>query len=563
MPNKKITELTAASDPDGTELIEGVQGGDNVKFTSSQIIITREDDRAFSETLLFDKNEIFVSTHVMTDDIDFVISSSGNLTNKTSIMVMEIIVDGIHAINFISAVGATFSYIYPSGIVSGVILEAGTYEVYIYYHNGKARVSIPGVSQQTSSITQLLAPSNFAVVPTGETVLNLSWTDVSNESSYQIERSLTGTGGWTLFSNPAANATSDSETGLTSNTTIYYRIKAVGDGVNFADSPYTSASGTTENAGDVTAPTFTFNPANGNAVWPINPPFTITADEALRKDDGTELTNNTAGIVTLKQTNSGGSNIAFSWIVDATKTIITGTPTTHYGSNQLVYLAIDGVEDVNGNEVSVQSITFTTTQFTLFNGTSNRLNFGDILSNIFNAVDTNFWLEITVNNPSLTGGHRFCSKVRTTGSLPGGFTWYSVDSDIYFYFREAANIRVIKWAGALVTGESVLVLKYDGSIDTNDGLDRCILLVDGVTAGSKTLVGVTASLPTFIRAVTAPLSVGIDLDSSGVPVGTSWYSGEAKDFIVRSAAGATVQMNIPLLFPGTDTSGNGRNGTWT
>jgi hypothetical protein len=43
---------------------------------------------------------------------------------------------------------------------------------------------------------------------------------------------------------------------------------------------------------------------------------------------------------------------------------------------------------------------------------------------------------------------------------------------------------------------------------------------------------------------------------------SAWISGEAKDFIVRSTAGSTVEINVPNLKTGVDTSGNGRNGTW-
>jgi hypothetical protein len=92
---------------------------------------TRESHRAFAEELLFDKNEIYFDTHTMTADINFVIAATGNLVNQTSSMNFEIVADGTHAINFISFPGRNFAYIYPQGILSGVILPAGTFEIFI------------------------------------------------------------------------------------------------------------------------------------------------------------------------------------------------------------------------------------------------------------------------------------------------------------------------------------------------------------------------------------------------------------------------------------------------
>jgi len=571
MANQKISQLTQAV-PDGTEYTEVIISpftpGTNRRVLVQDIVnlasaITREIGRAFSETLLFDKNEIEVVQHTMTADLTFVISTIGNIVDESSSMLMEIVADGVHAINFTSSPGATFAYIYPSGIQSGVILDAGTYEVLVLYLNGRARVNIPGVSLETSGLTALSTPGSFTVVADGENALDMSWTDVANEVEYQIERSLTGTGGWTVYSNPVAGATSDTETGLTANTTIYYRIKAVGDGVSYADSPYATANGTTADSGDVTAPTFTFNPANGNAVWTVNRPLTITANEELRNASDGSLIDSAdlaATIITLKETNSGGTNIAFTATIDATKTIITITPTTMYGANQLVYLAINNVEDVSGNAISLQSITFTTTAFTYLNGTSNRLGFGDILDSIWAAADTNFGLGITLNNVLLSGARMIVTKLSSYGSQRT-WAWYYIDTDIYFSYWNGTNVRELKWTGAMTSGSHVWRIDYDGSIDTNNGLDRLVLLKDGVTVGSKTLnTASIAALWSALNNTSAHLAVGSQI--SNVGPAASFYTEEMKDFKVWSTAGSVVEINVPIIFNGLDTSGNARHGTW-
>ena len=526
--------------------------------------LTRKFNRTFSETLVFDKNEIFYSAHTATGNITFEIGS-GNLVDESSGVRMVITLDGTQSLNF----GSGFDYLY--GIANGEVKEAGTYEIYFLYTNGHATVNFPGVSAQSSGTTVLAVPDNFAATPNvsnPETELDLSWDDVSNESSYLIEFSLTGTGGWSTLSTPAADATTSTQTGLSAGNTRYYRIKAIGDGVSFLDSAFSTViSGQTESSGDVTAPTFTFFPANGNSEWTVNRPLTITANEPIRNADGSEITSaNVASRITLKETNSGGANISFTATIDGTKQIITITPATHYGENQLVYLAINNVEDVNGNEVTVAvSITFTTTEQTYFNGTTNRVQFGDILDSLFTPNNTNFWLELTVKNVNGSGIRPLVTKYDTAGNQRE-FQWYISGSDVYFGYVKQLNgvgSRVIKWTGA-ISGEHVLVLKYDGAIDTSDGLDRVTLLVDGVTAGSKTLFATDgeAIASIIITNGTAQLAVGSFINAAGNPVGSSFFADEAKDFIVRSASGSVVEINVHNLKLGTDSSGNARHGSF-
>lgn len=565
--DKKITDLPDATLPIASGVkFEAVQGGVNVKVDADDMpgnsgaAITREFNRTFSETLVFDKNEIFHSAVVQTAAINLTIGAGG-LVDQASSMRFRMTMNGTDPINF----GSGFDFLY--GITNGQILEAGTYEFYFLYTNGSVSVNVPGVSAESSTTTVLAIPSSFAAVADGETAIDLSWADVANESSYLIEFSLTGTGGWATLDTPAANATTSTQTGLSAGNTRFYRIKAIGDGVDFLDSDFSSViSGQTESSGDVTAPTFIFLPASGVNTWTVNEEIVITANEPIRNTDGSVITNaNVASRMTLKQTNSGGADIAATWTIDSTKTVIRGNPTTHYGENQLVYVAINNVEDVNGNEVTVAiSSTFTTTEFADLNGTTNRLQFGDILDSIFAINDAEFWLELTVNNPSLSGTRRFVSKMAANANNRT-FAWYYTNTDIYFAWFKAGTasggIRVVKWTGALTTGEHIFVLKYNGAIDTNDGLDRLTLLDNGATVGSKTLNESGLTLGNMFNS-NAYLSVGLDVNHLGAPDNITFFLGEAKDFIVRSAVGSVVEINVPNLKTGLDTSGNARHGTW-
>ena len=520
---------------------------------------TKEFSRSFVEALVFDKNEIFHAPITLSGDITFTIGA-GSLVDQASSMRLRFTTDGTHQISF----GTGFDFLY--GITNGQIVEAGTYEIFFLYTNSSVSVNFPGVSSESSSAITLGSPNNFAAVADGETAIDLSWTNVSNNSGYLIEFSLTGTGGWTTLETTAVNATTSTQTALSAGDVRYYRIKTLGDGVDYLDSAYSDViSGQTESGGDVTAPTFTFAPASGVTDWTVNAPIVITANEPIRNTDGSEITNaNVASRLTLKETNSGGANIAFTATIDGTKTIITVTPTTQYGENQLVYVAINNVEDVNGNEVTVAiSSTFTTTDFTLMNGSSNRLIFGDILDSIFSATDTNFELLLTINDMTLTGLRPLVAKYSAVDNQRS-FNWRALDDTVIFqfcHFVTGIRARQIEWADVLTTGEHDLRLTYDGSIDTNDGLDRVDLYIDGVLQGGKALTYSGEALDQIANS-TAQLAVGAFISNSGTPAISSFLGAEVKDFLVKSTSGSVTEINVPNIRLGTDTSGNGHNGTW-
>lgn len=85
------------------------------------------------------------------------------------------------------------------------------------------------------------APTNLAATAVSTSQINLSWSDVSNETGYTIERSTNGTS-WTQLATVGANITSYASTGLSQNTTYHYRVKASNLG---GDSPYSAAASAT------------------------------------------------------------------------------------------------------------------------------------------------------------------------------------------------------------------------------------------------------------------------------------------------------------------------------
>lgn len=71
------------------------------------------------------------------------------------------------------------------------------------------------------------APGNLTATPVSTSQIDLKWTDnASNETGFQVERSLNGTA-FTKITDLAANTKAYQNAGLTAGTTYYYRVRAV------------------------------------------------------------------------------------------------------------------------------------------------------------------------------------------------------------------------------------------------------------------------------------------------------------------------------------------------
>lgn len=96
----------------------------------------------------------------------------------------------------------------------------------------------------TTTLAVPAAPTGLSTSPASSTSINLTWTDASsNETGFQIERSLTTGTGFSVITSTAANVTSFTDTGLSSGTTYYYRMRAMNGSATF--STYTTESSTT------------------------------------------------------------------------------------------------------------------------------------------------------------------------------------------------------------------------------------------------------------------------------------------------------------------------------
>ena len=114
---------------------------------------------------------------------------------------------------------------------------------------------------------------------------------------------------------------------------------------------------------DTIAPTITFSPTDSAKGVAADANITMTFSEAVRLiNDGALSDTNIDGLITLKDTDLNGSDIAF----DATTSgnIITINPSSDFSSGQAVYVAIGAaVEDTSDNALVASSATFTVAQY--------------------------------------------------------------------------------------------------------------------------------------------------------------------------------------------------------
>lgn len=559
--DKKISQLNPASAFTGVEKFEIVQGGLNLAATPEQMKTyvgagpTREFDRAFSAELLFDKNQIEGALHTQTAAITFTVAESGNLVDQWSVYGQRIVLDGVNPVFF-----QGFNHV--ANIASGDILEAGTYQFIFWYSNGVARGSIMLPRQEVVLLTPLATPTNFAAVPgtDPDTELDLSWTAVANVSSYEIDFSTAGGGGpWTSLTTPASGDTTYTHTGRTPNTTYHYRIRAIGDLVAFSNSQYAITAGTTEDAGDVTAPTFTFLPADAATDIVVNEEVTITASEALIDSDGaTEIVDgNVTDYVTASASVSGA--VTINGTIDVAKRVLTINPVGGaWPENEDITITIDGVEDLNGNDPAADSATFTTNDFTEMNG--NNLSLGTQLDPTIVGADKNFEIELDFNDILLLDTV-FIDKYGTgSGDSQLSLIIRAIGNNIEFRFYNTIAIggifkyRSIQWPDALLGFSSgKLTWKYFGAVDTNNGLDRVELYKDDVlfSAGKNINSESSGGWPFDIGVSTAPFRLR----------GAAFR--EVRNLIVRNNMGATTIVNIPIIRTGEDISGNNFDGTWS
>jgi hypothetical protein len=113
-----------------------------------------------------------------------------------------------------------------------------------YYYKVSAFSSSREGSQSlpVSATTKLSAPTGNSAVAVDSSSITVSWTEVTGATGYKVYRSDTSSGTYEkVGDNLLSTDTSYTDTGLSSNTTYYYKVSALGSGGEGLQSSYVSA----------------------------------------------------------------------------------------------------------------------------------------------------------------------------------------------------------------------------------------------------------------------------------------------------------------------------------
>lgn len=154
-----------------------------------------------------------------------------NATNEAGFKV-ECSSDGVNW-NMIATLGANVANFSNSGLSAG-----STYMYRVYAYN---TATASDYSNQANATLAPVSPSGLIATAASAGQITLTWTDVSGEAGYKVERSLDGVT-WTQIAITSANATSFTNSGLSASTTYSYRVRATNNG---GDSGFTNVASAT------------------------------------------------------------------------------------------------------------------------------------------------------------------------------------------------------------------------------------------------------------------------------------------------------------------------------
>jgi uncharacterized protein YkwD len=151
--------------------------------------------------------------------------------------------DGVSGWAQVGTTGANVTTYQDTGLSAGATY---TYRVRAYNAAGNSPYSTTAQAT-TSAPNPPGAVGSLTAAAASSSQVNLSWSDVSGETGFKVERSADGQTGWTQIGTTGANVTTYQDTGLSASTPYYYRVRASnadGDGgYSPTASAITAASG--------------------------------------------------------------------------------------------------------------------------------------------------------------------------------------------------------------------------------------------------------------------------------------------------------------------------------
>lgn len=344
----------------------------------------------------------------------------------------------------------------------------------------KSKVAnLPGGSGSSGAL-QLAAPAiSLSVISPSQ--INLSWSNVSNETGYVLERSLNGSV-WTALATLGANVTSFNATGLSSATLYYFRVRATGDGISYSNSEWDQDSATTTSGSipQLATPTLTASVISSTQ---INLSWTNVADEmgyqvqqSLNGTSWTTIDTPAANTTTLNVTGltpatlyyfrvkAFGDGIAYldsAYGTDSDTTSSGGglaTPANFNATGGTLSIALDWDPVVGAVEYAVEVSDNGTSGWTeIYRGSATDHNHTGLGAGV-----TKYYRCYAVNGGT-SSGYATDNATTAGGSFSGDVTWSFIDSDLEQY-NASQGIRKKTsaspaWTDYAISNETLVVGK--------------------------------------------------------------------------------------------------------
>lgn len=394
-----------------------------------------------------------------------------------------------------------FSLLYTTTADEESYSHTGLTEGTTHYYKLRA-VNANGESDyvESSGTTLVPAPSNLDASTVSSTQINLTWDDNSStETGFEIFRSEDGAT-FTLIHTTAANVESYNNTGLTANTTYYYRVRAVG--VTIRSEPSNIDSSTTSPA--------------------LNAPSDLTATAVSSSQIDLTWVDNSSNETGFEIERSTTSGSGFS-LINTTAANATTYSDTGRTASTTYYYRIRAINAEGSTAYTSEAIATTTAAGTIPDAPTNLITTG--------VGNTNITLAWTDNSSNETGfqiersvdTNTSFSLLTTTAAGVNTYDDTGLDEGRRYHYRVRAtngsgNSAYTNQAQEFTTWTTDVAYVNKGTANSSSASTLSLAYPAGITAG-KMLIAV----------------IGTKANKTVVDTPAGWITGSGEGFIDYNA----------------------------